>query len=148
MSAFPQHWFSPIAGRMVDRHDGWLVMSLGSVVAAAGLTALALSQNWTTYLAAWMILGVANSMALYEAAFAALAQISITPTRAGRSTICPSWGARLDLFLADHATRPRRLGLARDPSYLSRPGGAGVPANPSAGAAQSWRLGSVAQPRL
>lgn len=72
---------SPVTGRMIDRFGGRPVMIAGSVVAAAGLALLAGSASWAGYLAAWIVLGLAKAMVLYEAAFATLAQISVVHAR-------------------------------------------------------------------
>ena len=72
---------SPLSGQMIDRYGGRAIMSAGSVIAAVGLMMLAMSHSWTGYLSAWIVLGAAKSMVLYEAAFATLAQISVVNAR-------------------------------------------------------------------
>lgn len=72
---------APFTGRMIDAHGGRLVMTSGSLVAASGLALLAWSPNWPAYLGAWVVLGVAKAMVLYEAAFATLAQACVTHAR-------------------------------------------------------------------
>lgn len=67
---------SPVIGRAVDRHGGRGVMSVGSVLIAAGCLCLAASTNLVTFYAAWILLGVAMRMSLYDAAFAALVRIA------------------------------------------------------------------------
>ena len=74
---------STTVGRMIDTYGGRLVMSIGSVLAAIGLAALALAPNEAIYLAAWTFLGVAMRMNLYDAAFAALVQVA--PSRGRRA---------------------------------------------------------------
>ena len=76
--------FSRSCGRMIDEHGGRLVMSVGAVVAALGLAGVALSQSIASYLAAWVVVGIAMRMTLYDAAFAAIVQV--TPSR-GRVAI-------------------------------------------------------------
>jgi MFS family permease len=71
-------------GRAVDRLGGRRVMSLGSAVGALGLALLAMASTPAIYIAAWLLIGVASRMALYEVAFAVLAQAD--PARA-RDTI-------------------------------------------------------------
>ena len=71
------------AGRWLDRRGGREVMSLGSLLAALGLLALAHVRSPTAYLAAWVLIGVAMRLTLYDAAFAALVQIA--PTRGRRA---------------------------------------------------------------
>ena len=72
---------APFAGRLLDRHGGRIVMSAGSVVAALGLLLLATCTGWWTYLLAWLVLGIAKSMVLYEAAFATVAQAAVNEAR-------------------------------------------------------------------
>lgn len=71
-------------GRLVDRWGGRNVMSLGVVLIAIGLAALANVSNWIAYLAVWAFLGLAMRMSLYDAAFAAIVQVA--PSR-GRTAI-------------------------------------------------------------
>lgn len=66
---------SPHAGRMIDRHGGARLMSIGSVFAAAGCAGVALAHDVVTYYLAWIALGVAMRLTLYDAAFAALARL-------------------------------------------------------------------------
>lgn len=80
ISGVTSRWF----GRLIDRRGARTVMSVGSILVAIGLAALAYAPNSTTYLAAWAFLGLAMRMTLYDAAFAALVQV--TPSR-GRSAI-------------------------------------------------------------
>ncbi len=70
-------------GRLLDRIGGRRVMTMGSALAAAGLFALAQVRDPIAYLAVWAVLGLAMRMTLYDAAFAALVQI--TPTRGRRA---------------------------------------------------------------
>jgi len=70
-------------GRGIDRRGGRAVMGLGSLLMAAGLVLLALVQSPAAYLLAWALLGLAMRMCLYDAAFAALVQV--TPSRGRRA---------------------------------------------------------------
>src|SRR5262249_45735539 len=70
---------SNAVGRAIDRHGGRLVMTLGTVVVSAGLFALAHVHGGAAYLAVWAVLGLGMRLCLYDAAFAALVQV--TPTR-------------------------------------------------------------------
>lgn len=63
-------------GRLVDRRGGRTVMSLGSVLCALGCLLLATTESLTSYYLAWLLLGCAMRMFLYDAAFAALARIA------------------------------------------------------------------------
>lgn len=67
---------APATGRAIDRIGGRRVMAAGSVVAAAGLAVAALAQGAAGYLLSCALLGVAIATTLYDAAFAALAQIA------------------------------------------------------------------------
>jgi MFS family permease len=64
---------SPVAGRLIDRYGGRRVMVAGSLLNAAGCAGLALSHDVPSYYAAWICLGLAMRLTLYDAAFAALA---------------------------------------------------------------------------
>jgi predicted MFS family arabinose efflux permease len=74
---------STFIGRMIDRRGGRLVMSIGSILTAIGLVLLSLVTDPYAYLAAWAFLGLAMRMSLYDAAFAALVQV--TPSRGRRA---------------------------------------------------------------
>jgi MFS family permease len=71
-------------GRLIDRMGARAVMSVGTVILSAGLLALSLVHDPASYLAVWAIIGVGMRCSLYDAAFAALVQV--TPTR-GRKAI-------------------------------------------------------------
>jgi MFS family permease len=66
---------SPFVGRLIDGHGGRSVMSIGSLVMAVGCLALAASRNLASYYGAWIVIGVAMRLTLYDAAFAVLARI-------------------------------------------------------------------------
>jgi MFS family permease len=66
---------SPRIGRLIDHHGGHRVMPVGSLLAAVGLIALVYADHPVTYLAVWMLLGVAIAASLYDAAFATLGRI-------------------------------------------------------------------------
>lgn len=70
-------------GRWLDRRGGRDVMCVGSLLAAAGLAMLAHVQSPSAYLAAWVVVGVAMRLTLYDAAFAALVQLA--PARGRRA---------------------------------------------------------------
>ena len=71
-------------GRAIDAWGGRIVMSAGTVVISAGLLALSEARTPWTWLAAWALVGLGMRASLYDAAFAALVQV--TPTR-GRMAI-------------------------------------------------------------
>ena len=66
---------SPRAGALIDRFGGHRVMPVGSLLGALGLVGLAYADHPATYLAVWMLLGVAISASLYDPAFATLGRI-------------------------------------------------------------------------
>ena len=74
---------SAYVGRLIDRRGGRAVMSTGSILAAIGLVALSQVSDPYAYLAVWAFLGLAMRMTLYDAAFAALVQV--TPSRGRRA---------------------------------------------------------------
>jgi MFS family permease len=65
---------APLVGRGIDRSGARRIMSIGSVVAALALIALSQAHSLTAFYAAWALVGVAMSMTMYDAAFAALSQ--------------------------------------------------------------------------
>ena len=75
---------SSAVGRAIDRYGARAVMTLGSVLVAAGLFGLAHVRSEAAYLAVWVFLGLGMRLCLYDAAFAALVQVA--PSR-GRTAI-------------------------------------------------------------
>ncbi len=67
---------SSVVGRAVDRHGGRRIMTAGSLLMASGCLLLAAATNLPTFYAAWILLGVAMRMSLYDAAFATLVRIA------------------------------------------------------------------------
>ncbi|WP_339385506.1 MFS transporter [Acidovorax sp. sic0104] len=65
---------SGAAGRWVDRWGGRNVMAAGSLLLTAGCLALAAADGIVAHYAAWLVMGIAMRLTLYDAAFAALAQ--------------------------------------------------------------------------
>jgi hypothetical protein len=63
------------AGRLVDRAGGRRIMALGSLLSALGLVLIGLYPHPATYVAGWLVLGLAMRFATYDAAFASLTQI-------------------------------------------------------------------------
>jgi MFS family permease len=70
-------------GRLFDRHGARGIMTGGSLLAAACLTALAYVRDPWTYMALWAVLGIAMRATLYDAAFAAMVQV--TPANGRRA---------------------------------------------------------------
>jgi MFS family permease len=75
---------SSAVGRAIDRRGARAVMTLGTVLVSAGLFGLSQVHNEPAYLAVWIFLGLGMRLCLYDAAFAALVQV--TPSR-GRMAI-------------------------------------------------------------
>lgn len=59
-------------GQFIDERGGRLAMGCGSILCALGLLGLAAAHSYVVYLGAWIVLGIAMRLALYEAAFATL----------------------------------------------------------------------------
>jgi hypothetical protein len=74
---------STSVGRLLDRRGGRAVMTLGSLLTALGLALLSQVSHPYAYLSAWGFLGIAMRMTLYDAAFAALVQV--TPSHGRRA---------------------------------------------------------------
>jgi predicted MFS family arabinose efflux permease len=68
-------FIGPRAGAAIDRWGGRPVLSTTNVAFAAGLIALGLAQGPIGLFAAWLLLGIAMSGGLYEAAFATLVRL-------------------------------------------------------------------------
>ena len=65
---------APLAGRMIDRHGGRVVMSLGSVLGVVSMALLAAAPNAAVMVIGWLLAGAAMAGALYDPAFATLSQ--------------------------------------------------------------------------
>ena len=66
---------SPYVGAMIDRHGSNRVMGIGALVGAAGLALMPLADHRIAYYGCWMLLGVAMSASLYDAAFTTLTRV-------------------------------------------------------------------------
>ena len=66
---------SPAVGRAVDRRGGRFVMTMGSCLMALGCLLMSAVADPALYCAAWVMLGIAMRMCLYDAAFASLVRI-------------------------------------------------------------------------
>lgn len=71
----------PRVGHTIDTLGGRGVLSISSVLLAAGLTTLSFASNLITLCVAWLLLGVGMGLGLYEAAFATLTRIYGTLAR-------------------------------------------------------------------
>ncbi len=65
----------PVSGRAIDHHGGRRVLSLVSLLFAAGLLTLAVAPNPATLFMGWLLLGVAMGCGLYDAAFSTLVRL-------------------------------------------------------------------------
>jgi MFS family permease len=77
-------FISTWVGRLIDRVGARAVMSVGTIIVSAGLVALSQVRDPASYLVVWAIVGIGMRCCLYDAAFAALVQV--TPSR-GRTAI-------------------------------------------------------------
>jgi hypothetical protein len=66
---------SPYVGRTIDRVGGHVVMGLGSLIGAVGLSLITFASHPLAYMAVWIVLGVAMAANLYDSAFATLGRI-------------------------------------------------------------------------
>ncbi len=89
---------SPLVGRLLDRHGGRPVMAAGSCLAALGCAGLAVADGYVAYYAAWICLGLAMRMTLYDAAFAALARLGGPQARLAISQITLLGGLASTVF--------------------------------------------------
>jgi MFS family permease len=72
---------APYVGAAIDRRGGHVVMTAGSLICALGLVGLAMTTNWISYLAVWIVLGAGLAASLYDPAFATLGRIFGAATR-------------------------------------------------------------------
>ena len=77
-------FISTWVGRLIDRVGARAIMCFGTIIVSAGLVALSQVRDPISYLVVWAVLGIGMRCCLYDAAFAALVQV--TPTR-GRKAI-------------------------------------------------------------
>jgi MFS family permease len=66
---------SPRVGAFIDRNGGRPVLTLSSLLYAAGLAVIGLAPNLPVYLAGWVLLGGGMGTGLYDAVFAALGKL-------------------------------------------------------------------------
>ena len=67
---------APAVGRRIDRHSAGAVMALGSVIASAALLVAGVAANGAIFAAAVVVMQVAGTLVLYDAAFTALVQVT------------------------------------------------------------------------
>lgn len=68
---------SPVAGKLVDRHGGRWVMTLGSVVAAVAVMALSRVEGSTGLFLTILVAEAAGMFVLYNVAFASVARLDL-----------------------------------------------------------------------
>lgn len=66
---------APLVGRMISARGGRPIMAGGSVLTGVALSALYLADDPVIWIAVWAVIGVAQAMVLYDAAFATLAEV-------------------------------------------------------------------------
>jgi MFS family permease len=66
---------APYVGRSIDRFGGHVVMTIGSLIGALGLFLIGHAADRVSYLAVWVVLGIAMAANLYDSAFATLGRI-------------------------------------------------------------------------
>jgi MFS family permease len=75
------------AGILLDRFGGRWIMGAGSVVCGAGLIWLSYASGPLSYFGAWIVLGAAMALTLYEAAFATINRKFTNNARQAISTL-------------------------------------------------------------
>ena len=68
-------FLGPRVGRAIDEYGGRVVLLASNLVFMLGLAMLALAQGTAMLFAAWLVLGLAMAMGLYDAGFATLAEL-------------------------------------------------------------------------
>ncbi len=143
-------------GRLIDRHGGRPVMVAGSLATALGCATLALARGPLLYGTAWLVLGLAMRMTLYDAAFAALARLGGMAARRPMAQITLLGGLASTVFWpVGHALAGALgwraallvyagLALATALLHLSIPRGRHVAGDPVRSGAPPARPGSTA----
>lgn len=73
-------------GRLLDRRGPRLVMTVGSVIGAAGFALVALAPDLVLFAVGWVVVGLGQSAVLYQAAFTVITR-RYGPRRQGALTI-------------------------------------------------------------
>lgn len=110
-------FIGPRVGHRIDRFGGRNVLTVSSIIFAAGLALLGAAPNLAVFVAAWLLIGCGMAIGLYEAAFASLTAIygrdargaitGITLLAGFASTVCwpisalldAEWGWRVTCFV-------------------------------------------------
>jgi predicted MFS family arabinose efflux permease len=86
------------AGQAIDRLGGRRVMLAGSLTAAAACFTFATSASPLSYVAGWLLMGLAMRLATYDAAFATMTQIAGDKTRRAISILSLFGGLASTVF--------------------------------------------------
>jgi predicted MFS family arabinose efflux permease len=144
----------PGVGQRIDRFGGRNILTLSSLIFAAGLAMLGAAQHLAVFVAAWLLIGCGMAIGLYEAAFATLTAIygresrsaitGITLLAGFASTVCwpisalvdAEWGWRATCFV--WATAHLVIGLPLNRFMIPRELGAHItaPAQPGEATAE------------
>lgn len=68
-------FLGPLAGRLIDLHGGHRVLPASNLLFATALVCLGFASTPVALFASWLLMGMAMSCGLYEAAFSTLARI-------------------------------------------------------------------------
>jgi len=132
---------SPLVGRLIDRRGGRASMTAGSLLLAVGCGWLGLAESVSSYYGAWLLLGVAMRLTLYDAAFAALAHIGGTGAKRPIAHVTLLGGLASTVFWPFGVALAETLGwrgavfvyagcaLLTIPLHLAIPGGRGKAAH-------------------
>ncbi|MEL6062832.1 MULTISPECIES: MFS transporter [unclassified Methylobacterium] len=120
---------APILGRAFVRYGARSVMIAGNVLAGPGFVGLALATGPVSYGTAWIVLGVASSATLTNAANILLNEIAGRGARRAIAALMLATGLSSSLFWPITAFRSRSSAGGRPVS--SMPGRCGSPACPS-----------------
>lgn len=101
---------SPWAGRFIDLKGGRSLMTAGSLLAAIGCLIIGGFPHPVTYCIGWLVLGVAMRLALYDAAFASLSQITGSGARRAISYLSLYGGLASTVFWPLSHTLSERIG--------------------------------------
>jgi Major Facilitator Superfamily len=101
---------SPWAGRFIDLKGGRSLMTAGSLLAAMGCLIIGGFPHPVAYCIGWLVLGVAMRLALYDAAFASLSQITGSGARRAISYLSLYGGLASTVFWPLSHTLSERIG--------------------------------------
>ena len=87
------------AGRLMDRRGGRLTMTAGSVLGIVGVVAWSRVESLPALYLAFAVIGVAQALSMYEAAFAVLV-VATEPEHRDRSILVMTMIAGLTTYLA------------------------------------------------